>query len=126
MNEYLDERYRQVPLMHKDLAQRARARIWVDFCNTRLHGAAQDILHGGEPEKGREKLRGYFSILDREMNGRDYLVGDYSLADVTFIPFFLRQQRYGVAIDQTAPRLKNWMERLLARPAVRSTIEPAR
>jgi glutathione S-transferase len=123
INEYLDEKFPQISLMPKDLAQKARARIWVDFCNTRLHGAAQDILHGGEPDRGREKLRGLFSILDREMNGRDYIVGDYSLADVTFIPFFLRLNRYGVSIDESLPHLKSWMERLLARPAVRSTIE---
>ena len=122
INEYLDEKYSQVPLMPKELAQRARARIWVDFCNSRLHGAAHEILHGSEPEKGKEKLRSHFAALDREMKGRDYIVGDYSLADVTFIPFFVRQQRYGVPIDDSLPNLKNWAERLLARPAVRSTL----
>jgi glutathione S-transferase len=122
INEYLDEKYTQVPLMPKDLARKARARIWVDFCNTRLHGAAHDVLHGGDADKAREKMRDYFSLLDRELNGADYIVGEYSLADVTFIPFFLRLPRYGVSIDDSLPHLKTWMEHLLARPAVRSTI----
>ena len=122
INEYLEEKYPQPSLMPKDLAQRARARIWVDFCNTRLHGAAHEILHGDEPGKAKEKLRNGFLTLDQEMKSRDYIAGDYSLADVTFIPFFIRQQRYGVPIDDSLPHLKVWMERLLARPAVRSTL----
>jgi len=122
INEYLDEKYSAVPLMPKDLLQRAQARIWIDFCNTRLHGTAHDVLHGSEPEKAREKLRGHLKTLDREMAGRQYIAGDYSLADITFIPFLARRQRYGVAIDDGLPHLKGWMERLLARPAVSSTL----
>jgi len=122
INEYLEEKYPQVRLMPQGLAQRGMARVWVDFCNTRIHGAAHEILHGKEPEKGREKLSEHLLTLDRAMSGRDYLVGEYSLADITFIPFFTRQQRYGVSIDDGMPHLKSWTERLLARPAVRSTL----
>ena len=122
INEYLEEKFPQVPLLAGEQARRARARIWVDFCNTRVHGAAHEVLHGKEPEKAKQKLREHFLTLNREMEKRDYLVGEYSLADITFIPVFTRQQRYGVAIDDSMPYLKKWMERLLARPAVRSTL----
>jgi glutathione S-transferase len=44
------------------------------------------------------------------------------LADVTFIPFYTRRERYGVAIDDTLPNLKRWGERLVARPAVAPTL----
>ncbi len=122
INEYLEEKFPQAPLLPGEQARRAWARIWVDFCNTRVHGAAHEVLHGKEPEKAKQKLREHFLTLDREMEKRDYLVGEYSLADITFIPVFTRQERYGVAIDDSLPYLKKWMERLLARPAVRSTL----
>lgn len=122
INEYLEEKFPQVPLLPGEQARRARARIWVDFCNTRVHGAAHEVLHGKEPEKAKQKLREHFLTLNREMEKRNYLVGEYSLADITFIPVFTRQQRYGVAIDDSMPYLKKWLERLLARPAVRSTL----
>jgi glutathione S-transferase len=122
INEYLDEKFPQVPLMTGALAQRAHARIWIDFCNTRIHGAAHEVLHGAEPEKAKEKLMGHLLTLDREMANRDYIAGDYSLADVTFIPVFTRQERYRILIDDSLPHLKRWAERLLARPAVRSTL----
>jgi glutathione S-transferase len=123
IDEYLEEKYPQFSLMPKDLGQRARARIWIDFCNSRLQAAASDVAHGSDPEKARGKLREHLKTLDREMAGRTYIAGDYSLADITFIPFFVRQQRYGVAIDDTLPNLKRWMERLLGRPAVSSTLQ---
>ncbi len=121
INEYLKEKFPQVPLMPKDLAQKARVRIWIDFCNTRLQQAASDLWHGTEPEKAKEQLKNHLLTLDREMADRDYIVGNYSLGDLTFIPFFLRQQRYGTSIGTDTPHLKAWMDRLLARPAVRST-----
>lgn len=122
INEYLEERYPQIPLMPKDLVARARARIWIDFCNTRLQAVAHDIVHGPDPEKARAKLTDHLRALDGAMAQRHYLTGDYSLADITFIPFFVRKDRYGVVIDDGLPHLKAWVERLLARPAVRSTL----
>ena len=40
INEYLDEKYPDIPLMPADPCQRARIRIWIDYCNTRLQRAA--------------------------------------------------------------------------------------
>lgn len=122
INEYLEEKCPEAPLMPKELFQKARARIWIDFCNTRLQETASRITHGREPEQAKERLREHLMTLDREMTGRDYIAGDYSLADITFIPFFVRLERYEVSIDDRLPHLKRWMERLVARPAVRSTL----
>jgi glutathione S-transferase len=55
------------------------------------------------------------------MQGREYLVDQYSLADITYIPFFVRRARYKAVIDDTLPHVKAWMDRLLARPVVRAT-----
>jgi len=122
IGEYLDERYPEPSLMPKHLGLRARARIWIDFCNTRLQAAGGDVAHGIEVEKSKEKLREHLKTLDRQMADRPYLIGDYSLADITYIPFFTRQQRYGVTIDDSLPNLKQWVDRLLSRPAVKSTL----
>ena len=121
INEYLDEKFPQVTLMPKDLHQKARTRIWIDFCNTRLQQAASNYRHDIEPKKSKEKLIEHLGTLDQEMAGKDYIVGDYSLADITYIPFFVRQERYGISIDDRWPNLKKWIDRLLSRAAVRST-----
>jgi len=122
IDEYLDERYPEPSLMPKDLGLRARARIWIDFCNTRLQSAGGDVAHGRDVETAKKKLTEHLQALEKQMADRPYLIGDYSLADITFIPFFTRQQRYGVTIDGAFPNLKKWMDRLLSRDAVRSTL----
>jgi glutathione S-transferase len=121
INEYLDEKYPDLPLMPNDHLKRSRARIWIDYCNTRLQRAAGDIAHDYQVEKSGEELKQYLETLNREMRGREYLVDDYSLADITYIPFFIRRERYKTTIDDHLPHLKAWMDRLLARPTVRAT-----
>lgn len=122
IDEYLDEKYPEVRLMPADPAARSRVRISMDYCNTRLHGAAHEILHGKDPEKAQAKLKEYLTVLERELAGREYVAGDYSLADVTLIPFFIRRQRYRFEVDDRLPNLRRWMERVTARPAVKSTL----
>jgi glutathione S-transferase len=108
--------------MPDDLLLRAKMRIWVDYMSTRLHAAASDITHDREPEKAKVRLEQHLIALDKEMAGRKYLVGEYSLADVSFIPFYTRRERYGVTIDDRYPNLKRWGEELVARPRVAPTI----
>ena len=121
IDEYLEEKYPQVPLLPRDPLQRARARIWIDYCNTRLQQAGGYIAHDHEVEKSKEKVRGYLATLNQEMREREYLAGEYSLADITYIPFFCRLQRYQTTIGSELPHVKAWMQRLLDRPVVRAT-----
>jgi glutathione S-transferase len=121
INEYLEEKYPEVPLMPKDPLQRSRARIWIDYANTRLQRAGGYIAHDYQVEKSKEELKQYLATLDQEMRSREYIAGDYSLADITYIPFFTRLDRYQATIDAKVPHVKAWMDRLLSRPTVRDT-----
>jgi glutathione S-transferase len=122
VNEYLEDKYPTTRLMPTDLLLKAKIRIWIDFMNSRLHPAAHDFTHNKEPEKAQERMHTHLQTLDREMAGRQYFAGDYSLADITFIPFYTRRQRYGANIDENLPNLKRWGDELIARPAVASTL----
>jgi GST-like protein len=64
----------------------------------------------------------HLKTLDDEMAGKDFLVGEYSLADISFVPFYTRRERYKVVIDDKYPNLKRWGENLIARAAVAPTI----
>jgi len=121
IDEYLEERYPEVPLMPKGPLARARIRIWIDYCNTRVQRAAGYIAHNYKVEESGAELRTYLENLDRHMRGREYLADEYSLADITYIPFFVRRERYHVNIGDDLPHLKAWTERLLERPIVRAT-----
>lgn len=122
INEYLEEKYPAPSLMPADLARKAKARIWIDFCNSRLQAAAHEVRRSPDPEAVKQKLRAHLETLNREIAGRTYIADEFSLADITFIPFYTRQQRYGIAVDDSLPNLKRWMENLIERPAVQSTL----
>lgn len=122
IDEYLEEKFPEPPLMPRDPTARARVRIWVDFCNSRLQADAHEVRYGSDPEKARGQIREHLATLDRELEASDYIAGDYSLADITFLPFFTRQERYGMKVDDSLRHVKRWMERLIARPAVSATL----
>ena len=121
INEYLDEKFPDVSLMPRDLAKRAEVRIWIDFCNTRLQAAAGNIRHDHEVEKNKKRLREHLETLEKRMAGRDYIVDEYSLADITYIPFFTREDSYRTSITEDLPTVKRWRDSLLERPKVKST-----
>jgi len=121
INEYLEEKYPAIPLLPKDPFQRSRIRIWIDYCNTRLQRAGGYIAHDYEVDKSRQELKEYLNTLDREMRDREYIGDGYSLGDITYIPFFVRLQRYKATIDDSLPHLRAWQDRLLNRPTVRAT-----
>ncbi len=121
INEYLEEKYPAIPLLPKDPFKRSRIRIWIDYCNTRLQRAGGYIAHDYEVDKSRQELKEYLNTLDREMRDREYIGDGYSLGDITYIPFFVRLQRYKATIDDSLPHLRAWKDRLLNRPTVRAT-----
>jgi glutathione S-transferase len=122
IDEYLEEKYPAVRLMSKNLAERARARIWIDYCNTRLQRAGGFVAHDYKVEQSKAEIVEYLRFLDNHMRGREYISGDYSLADITFIPFFTRLDRYQATIGDDLPNVRAWMDRLLDRPEVRETL----
>ena len=59
-----------------------------------------------------------YGVLDRRLKDRDYLAGEYSIADMATYPWAKLWERQGQDIAEF-PHMKAWLERLLARPAVK-------
>ena len=122
IDEYLDEKFADMPLMPRSQLDRAKVRIWVDFFNTRIHPTGSDLQKKRDPEKAQVRMDEHLRSLDDALAGKDYLVGNqFTLADVTFIPFYTRRERYTVAFDNY-PNVKRWAENLIARPRVAPTL----
>lgn len=58
-----------------------------------------------------------YGVLNRRLEGRDYICGDYSIADIACIGWAKLWERQGQDIAQF-PHVKAWLDRVLARPAV--------
>ncbi|MEQ8954469.1 MAG: glutathione binding-like protein, partial [Gammaproteobacteria bacterium] len=58
-----------------------------------------------------------YGVLEARLEGREYLVDDYSIADIATWPWISRYEWQQIDLDQF-PRLKNWYVRIANRPAV--------
>ena len=56
-------------------------------------------------------------VLDRRLTGRDFLAGDYSIADIAAYPWVKYAPLYGQSAEEF-PRMHAWLDRIAARPAV--------
>lgn len=63
-----------------------------------------------------------YGVLDRRLAGRDFITGDYSIADMAAYPWIVPHEAQGQNLDDF-PDLKRWFEAIEARPA---TIEAYR
>lgn len=58
-----------------------------------------------------------YGVLDRRLDGRDWIAGHYSIADMASYPWIVPWKRQQQDLDQF-PNLKRWFEAMRARPAV--------
>ncbi|MBM9593196.1 glutathione S-transferase family protein [Roseitranquillus sediminis] len=58
-----------------------------------------------------------YGVLDRRLEGRVYLCGDYTIADIACWPWVSRYEWHGVELARY-PNVRNWYRRLLEREAV--------
>ena len=58
-----------------------------------------------------------YAVLDKRLGDREFVAGDYSIADMASYPWIVPHQRQQQNIDEF-PNLKRWFEAIRARPAV--------
>ncbi len=58
-----------------------------------------------------------YGVLDRRLEGRDYLAGDYSIADMASFGWVASHEWHMISLDDF-PNVKAWRERVGAREAV--------
>jgi RNA polymerase-associated protein len=118
VNEYLEERYPDPPLLPADPADRARARLLVRRFDDLLGDAYYD-LYFKRPAGSNDRMHAALLDLDGRLDDASFLAGDeYTLADIAYVPWLLRVEwRLGVELTPY-PAITAWVERLCERPAV--------
>jgi GST-like protein len=58
-----------------------------------------------------------YGVLDRRLADREFIAGDYSIADMASYPWIVPHERQGQKLEDF-PNLKRWFETIAARPAV--------
>jgi glutathione S-transferase len=114
--EFLEERYPEPPLLPPDPADRAAVRLLV----FRDHDLTDPYYAFRRGEEGaREALDAALARFDAMLGAQPYLGGaDYGLADIAYVPWFLRaRDMLGVDLDGF-PAVAGWLARLEQRPAI--------
>jgi glutathione S-transferase len=132
INEYLDEKYPNPPLMPADWGKRAKGRILIDYGLAHLDGPYQklrqelmkDPKEQSEPviETAKKDLRKLLQRFENEIGDQLYLLGEFSLADADLITRFTRLEGFGVLPDPSLPRLSKYLERMKERPSVKAIL----
>jgi stringent starvation protein A len=121
INEYLNERYPDPPLLPVDPGARALARMRI-FRFDELSRPYYAVRR--EEEGARERVDAQLAKLDALLETQPFLTGsDFGLADVAYVPWILRgRDRMGVELT-AFPALFEWVERLSQRPSIASEID---
>ena len=132
INEYLEEKYPNPPLLPKDPGKKARARILIDYGMAHFDGAYQKLRMelAKDPKEQSQQvvdnakgdLKKLLQRLENDIGDQPYLVGDFSLVDADLIPRFTRLEGFGVLPDPSLPRLGKYLERMKARPSVKAIL----
>ena len=136
INEYLEEKYPNRPLMPADFAKRARIRILIDYGLNHFAPPYQKLREElrWKPEKERDRqvidaalrnLVNLFQRFEEEIAENSYLAGDFSLLDAALIPRYLRMEKWAVGIfpNSSLPRMGAWLQRMKERLSVQTFLE---
>ena len=136
--EHLDERHPEPPLYPREPARRAEARLFVDWFNRVWKSWPNGIeaeLTSPSPDHGRvealgAELTSSLDLFEQLLEGREYLLGEFSAADCAAFPFL----RFALVFDEDDPYLfhrivaerlrlraehanvRAWLERMETRP----------
>lgn len=123
---YLAERDAEARLLPRDPQGRSRVIQWLMFQMAGvgpMQGQA-NVFTRYFPEKIPAAIQRYqnetrrlYGVLDRQLEGRDFLTDAFSLADIAHYSWVRIHGWAGVELDGLA-NLQAWMERVGARPAV--------
>jgi GST-like protein len=73
-------------------------------------------------ERYRNEFNRLLGVMDRRLADREYLAGEYSIADISSWPWVRSHERLGQSLDEFA-NLQRWFDAVAARPAVQKGIE---
>lgn len=130
INEYLEDEYPLPALMPEDSAGRARVRMLEDYGDNIFLPQTSLILAElarAEGERDSDKLNRYKTGLSRSLEwlnssleGREYLVDDFSLADIAFVPGVLILPNMGIEVSPGWKNLSGWLSRLRQRSSIQA------
>ena len=112
---YLARRFPEAGLMPRsDIEAQSQVISWMSFIASTVHPARR---------AGNTRLHEVFAIAEQRMAGRQWAVGEYSIADIHLFRLFWRWMNSGGPPKGTFPGMSAHYDRMLTRPAVQRVLE---
>lgn len=112
---YLAKRFPETNLLPAgDIEAEAQAVSWMSFIAATVHPARA---------RGLDYAMGIYRPADQRLGRRDWALGRYSIADIHLFRLYWRFANSLKPPPGSFPNLEGHYERMMARPAVRRTIE---
>jgi glutathione S-transferase len=137
---YIDGLHSKNPLVPRELAAAARVEQWIMHFHTEYVPLmlARYIVpyffpqgHEGTPARNvidaaLPALQNSVAVLERQLNGRAYLTGKFTLADIFFTPtlYYASTLPEGAEMVAASMRLTAYLARITSRPAFKATLPP--
>ncbi len=132
INEYLEDEYPEPPLIPLvgNSGQRARARLFEDFADTSFTPQVGQLIHemsrpDGERDESRvqrlhQSVERVLDYLNRELHAQQFLAGEFSVADIAFVPRLLVLNHLGFDPAANRANVDGWIKRMLDRQSIRT------
>ena len=130
--EYLEDEYPEPPLLPPvgSSALRARARMWEDFADTSFTpqvGQLMAELTKNEGDRDASRLQRLqqtvdqmLTFLNHELQGQEFLTGQFSVADIAFVPRLVVLPDLGIDAGLNRPNVDGWYKRMIERPSIQN------
>jgi len=132
VNEYLDEVYESPRLMPENPEERALVRSWMAFADDFFFPSVYRVRMGlqrgyseDEIQEAKEKLYDALSRLEHQLEGRQYLLEEYTLTDIAHAGNFHRLRvlvKSGEVPLHKYPNVMAWMEQVENRESYRASV----
>jgi glutathione S-transferase len=130
--EYLEDEYPEPPLLAAigSSGLRARARSWEDFADTSFTPQVGQLMaeltkpeaerDAGRVQRLQQSVERMLTFLNHELQGQEYLTGQFSVADIAFVPRLVVLRDLGVEAGQNRPNVETWLQSLIDRPSIQN------
>jgi glutathione S-transferase len=107
--------------------ERVRLQEWLNFLTSEIHKGFSPLFSAETPEDykpvARKKIAGRFDWLSKQLDGRQYLVGDhFTVADGYLFVLLGWTNFVGMKLEDW-PVLKAWRDNIAKRPSVQAALK---
>ncbi|XP_020887103.1 LOW QUALITY PROTEIN: glutathione S-transferase U7 [Arabidopsis lyrata subsp. lyrata] len=131
--EYIDETWRDNPILPQDPYEKAMARFWAKFVDEQIYVTAMKVVGkiGEERDAVVEATRDLLMFLEKELVGKDFFGGrSLGFVDIvaTLVAFWLMRTEEIVGVKvvpvEKFPEIHRWVKNLLGNDVIKKCIPP--